>query len=152
MAQKLKNIILWIFGRQLFYKLLQKDFKANFYLQLGSEDLSMNMLVGSTFSTDLFGSDAHEDKINKMVDSKILLEMLRIFDFNARFFVQSLFSSNTLGINTGENHAICFFKKLTSRMNSFLTVSVGCRKESIKKWNLRGQLKFSFKNLKIYAL
>ena len=95
------------------------------------------------------GSSARNEhksgKMNKLVDSKILLEMLRTFDLNARFHVRSFFSDTLmLGANEGDSHANCFFKKLSSIVNAFVTISVGFCEENIKEWNLRGKIALLF--------
>lgn len=148
MEIELKNMILWIFGRQLFYKLLKNEANAKQFLQSKLERLDFNLLASkdeSSASAETSARNEHNGcKIIKLVDSEILLEMLRIFDFFARFFVRSFFSNTLkLGTKEGDNHATCFFKTTTSRMNLFLIVSVGFHKENIADWNLKGRQKLS---------
>lgn len=86
-----------------------------------------------------------EEAINKVVDSRILFEMFRIFDFNARFFVCSFYSNIgpvAMGSSDGHNNHIQAFKEFTSRMNIALSVSVVYSEEYVGKWNLRGFIVF----------
>ena len=86
-----------------------------------------------------------EAEIDKLVDSKILFEMFRIFDFNARFFVCSFYSNIgpvAMGSSDGHNNHIQAFKEFTSRMNIALSVSVVYSEEYVGKWNLRGFIVF----------
>lgn len=135
---------MWIFGRQLFYKLLEKESRANIYLRPDIELLYRQMEAES--SAGFSARNEHKNgKRNKLVDSKILLEMLRTFDLNARFHVRSFFSDTLmLESKEGDSHANCFFKKLYSMMNAFVTVSVGFREENIEEWNLRGKIVLLF--------
>ena len=86
-----------------------------------------------------------EGAINKVVDSRILFEMFRIFDFNARFFVSS-FHSKILGIRDGDHYAIHLFVTINLRMKKALTISVAYSEENIDQWNLKGELNFTKKN------
>ena len=85
-----------------------------------------------------------EEAINKVVDSRILFEMFRIFDFNARFFVSS-FHSKILEIRVGDDNSIHLFVTINSRMRNALTVSVAYSEENMDQWNLKGQLNFTEK-------
>ena len=86
-----------------------------------------------------------EEAINKVVDSRILFEMFRIFDFNARFFVSS-FYSKILEIRGGDDNSIHLFVTINSRMKNALTVFVAYSEENMDQWNLKGQLNFAEKN------
>lgn len=128
---------MWIFGRQLFYKLLAQGEFAD--LRIISNQLNLE-------STEHFEDEnKKKEKIYKVVDSRILFEMFRIFDFNARFFVSS-FHSKILGIRDGDHYAIHLFVTINLRMKKALTISVAYSEENIDQWNLKGELNFTKKN------
>ena len=151
MVFELKNIILWIFGRQLFYKLLDKQVEANIYLRPDIGRMIMNRMESNDenlIRPPSAESEHKSDKANKLVDTKILLKMLQIFDLNARVLVRSFFSKTLmLAAKEGDRHANCSFKMLNFTMNKFATVSIGCLEENIEQWNLRGPLKLHLKSL-----
>ena len=126
---------MWIFGRQLFYKLLAQGEFAD--LRIISNQLNLE-------STEHFEDEnKKKEKIYKIVDSRILFEMFRIFDSNARFFVCSFYSdilTKIMGIGKGTNNQIRMFLSINSKMNIAFNVSVRYE-ENLEEWNLKGQLR-----------